>query len=87
MLMGMNYPNIYRRTKVERSRNSPNANYGWSTGAHTKELAVGWLLQHVVNTDLILHDSHTFGEMRDYVTADWADRWPAEMAWVARKPS
>ena len=78
MLMGMNYPNIYRRTKVEKSRNSPNANYGWSTGAHTKELAVGWLLQHVVNTDLVIHDSHTFGEMRDYVTVDSGGYGPAD---------
>ena len=78
MLMGMNYPNIYRRTKVDKSRNSPNANYGWSTGAHTKELAVGWLLQHVVNTDLVIHDSHTFGEMRDYVTIDSGGYGPAD---------
>jgi len=78
MLMGMNYPNIYRRGKVDKARNSPNANYGWSTGAHTKELAVGWLLQHVVNTDLVIHDSHTFSEMRDYVTVDSGGYGPAD---------
>ena len=26
-------------------------------------------------------------EMRDFVTADWAHQWPAEMAWVVRKPA
>ena len=30
---------------------------------------------------------HAGSDMRDYATADWADQWPAEMAWIARKPS
>ena len=30
---------------------------------------------------------HRGSEVRDYVTADWANQWPAEMAWIARKPS
>lgn len=78
-LLGMNYPRIFRRTKVDRTRDGNNVpTYGWSTTAHNKELAIGWLLQHVVGSDLIIHDHHTFMEMRDYVTAERGGYGPAD---------
>jgi len=41
----------------------------------------------VVEDFVELRAPHPGTEKRFYVTADWAHRWPAEMAWVARKAS
>ena len=77
-LIGMNYPNIFRRRKVDRTTHPNVPTYGWSTTAHNKELAIGWLLQHVIGAELIIHDHHTFMEMRDYVTQDSGGYGPAD---------
>jgi hypothetical protein len=77
-LIGMNYPNIFRRKKVDRTTHPNVPTYGWSTTAHNKELAIGWLLQNIVNKDLLIHDHHTYMEMRDYVTQDSGGYGPAD---------
>ena len=47
----------------------------------------------LVDTGFVVEDfievqvPHTGSEKRGSATADWAHRWPAEMAWIARKPS
>lgn len=78
ILIGLNYPNIFRRRKVDRTTHSNVPTYGWSTTAHNKELAIGWLLQNVVSHDLTIHDHHTFMEMRDYVTQETGGYGPAD---------
>ena len=78
ILIGLNYPNIFRRRKVDRTTHSNVPTYGWSTTAHNKELAIGWLLQNVVSRDLCIHDHHTFMEMRDYVTQENGGYGPAD---------
>jgi hypothetical protein len=77
-LIGMNYPNIFRRKKVDRTTHSNVPTYGWSTTAHNKELAIGWLLQNVISKELLIHDHHTYMEMRDYVTQDTGGYGPAD---------
>ena len=72
MLMGMGYPRLYRRLRTDRHDQPNDSPFGWQTTMKTKADAVGWLLQHIVETDLIIHDHHTFMELRDYVTVDGA---------------
>jgi hypothetical protein len=78
MLMGLDYPNLYRRVRNDKTRQAADKPYGWSTTTLSKELAIGWLLQHIVNTELTIHDHHTFMEMRDYVTLDRGGYGPAD---------
>jgi hypothetical protein len=77
-LIGMNYPNVFRRKKVDRTTHPNVPTFGWSTTAQNKELAIGWLLQHITNRELDIHDHHTFMEMRDYVTVDRGGYGPAD---------
>jgi len=78
ILIGLNYPRIFRRKKVDRTTHSNVPTYGWSTTAHNKELAIGMLLQYVVSKDIVIHDHHTFMEMRDYVTQERGGYGPAD---------
>ncbi len=78
ILLGMNYPNIYRREKVDKTTHPNVPTYGWSTTAHNKELAVGMLLQSVIDRDIVIHDHHTYMEMRDYVTTERGGYGPAD---------
>ena len=41
----------------------------------------------VVDDFIEVRAPHTGDEVHFFVTADWANRWPAEMAWIVRKPS
>lgn len=70
VLQGMNYPNMYlRQVKLD---NTPGhltgEQWGWATSLQTKHIAIGFLINVVTNHQLILHDSKTYSEMRNYVT-------------------
>lgn len=70
MLQGMAYPNIYlRQSKLD---NTPGhltgQQWGWATSLQTKHIAIGFLINVVVNSQLRLHDPKTYSEMRNYVT-------------------
>lgn len=68
-LLGMNYPRIFRRTRVDRTPGKIAGDiYGWSTTAQSKQVAVGFLLKVVVDETLTIHDAKTFSEMKNYVT-------------------
>lgn len=51
----------------------------------------GWF-HLLVDTGFVVEDfievrvPHAGSEQRGSATADWARQWPAEMAWIARKP-
>lgn len=70
-LVGMNYPKVWRHTKIDRTPGKQVGDtYGWSTTAQTKHIAVGWLLKVVIDRDLLIHDHETYMEMRNYVFED-----------------
>lgn len=70
-LLGMNYPYVWQKRRPDSTPGKVSTEqYGWSTTAQSKGLAVGWLLKNVVDGDLVLHDRKTYEEMRNYVTLD-----------------
>jgi hypothetical protein len=70
-LLGMEYPNIYRRARPDSTPGKVSGDlHGWSTTVQSKHLAVGWLLKCVVDGSLTLHHSKTYSEMQNYVTAE-----------------
>jgi hypothetical protein len=77
-LMALSYPNLIKRTLIDRYTQPGVPQYGWHTTPMSKDLAIGHALQHVINRELSIHDHHTFMEMRDYVTADRGGYGPAD---------
>lgn len=70
-LLGMNYPNVWLKVRPDSSPGKVSSEqYGWSTTAKSKHLAIGWLLKMVMDGALTIHDKYTYEEMRDYVTLD-----------------
>lgn len=70
-LHGMNYPNIYRKVRPDSSPGKVSTEqYGWSTTAKSKHLAIGWTIKHVVDQTITIHDRFTFEEMTNYVRND-----------------
>lgn len=70
-LLGMNYPNIYRRARPDSTPGKVSGDlHGWSTTMQSKHLAIGWLLKAVVDGSLTLHHAKTYDEMRNYVSTD-----------------
>jgi len=77
-LMSLSYPNLTKRQYVDRHIQPGTPTYGWHTTPQSKDLAVGWALQHIVNRELTIHDHNTFMEFRDYVTADRGGYGPSD---------
>lgn len=80
-IVGDNYPLVYISQNVAKAQGKITGNdiYGWSTNNSTKHLAVQHLKKAVTDPvvsigeqsyGLIIHDSVTLLEMRDYVTTD-----------------
>lgn len=77
-LIELDYPNIYRQRFADKNPGKIAEMYGWSTSWKRKEWAVGFLIKLITDNSLILHDQHTFDEMRDYVTLDNGGYAPAD---------
>lgn len=86
-LIGMNYPYVWKNRLADTTPGKTSDHHGWRTTAHSKELAVGWLLKMVVDganekavglPHFTIHDSSTFREMRDYVTLESGGYGPAD---------
>ncbi len=70
-LLGMNYPNLYRRARPDSTPGKVTGDlHGWSTTVRSKHLAIGWLLKAVVDNSLVLHHSKTYDEMGNYVSSE-----------------
>lgn len=76
-LILMNYPYIWQNRLADTTPGKTNDHYGWRTTAHSKELAIGWMLKFLVDganervrgiKNFTIHDQRTFAESRDYVT-------------------
>jgi hypothetical protein len=77
-LIGMNYPNIPLRTKIDTTPGRWSDHHGWSTTAQTKQYMIGALLKYLVDHDIIIHDKTTFEELKAYVTYDNGTFGPAD---------
>lgn len=77
-LIEIDYPNLYRRRAADKHQGKIGEMYGWSTSFKTKEWAVGFLIKLLADSNLVLHDAHTFQEMRDYITLDNGGYGPAD---------
>jgi hypothetical protein len=70
-LLGMEYPNIYRRARPDSTPGKVSGDlHGWSTTVQSKHLAIGWLLKCVVDGSLAIHHPKTYGEMGNYITLE-----------------
>lgn len=76
-LLGMNYPYLYRRGKIDRTPGKVSDFHGWSTTAQTKNLMIGWLLKVIMDRSIIIHSRVLFNELKDYVTLDGGGYGPA----------
>ena len=77
-LIELDYPNIYKQRFADKTPGKISEMYGWSTSWKRKEWAIGFLLKIVTDCSLILHDQHTFDELRDYVTMANGGYGPAD---------
>jgi hypothetical protein len=76
-LVQMNYPKLYRATWADKNPGAVAQVYGWNTTFKSKEWAIGHLLKLIVDEEISIHDSHTFTELRDYVTLPQGGYGPA----------
>jgi hypothetical protein len=81
-LLGLNYPNIIRLGKADKTPGKVNADqWGWDTNVQTKHEAIGWLLEHFTGplrrdedgryaSGLLVHDRATYSELVNYVALE-----------------
>lgn len=69
-LQGLAYPNIYQRqTKLDKTPGKlTGQQWGWSTSLQTKHIAVGYGINALTQSSLVIHDPITYKEMKNYVT-------------------
>lgn len=76
-LVEMGYPNLYRAPYADKNPGIISSTYGWSTTFKSKEWAIGHLLKLIVDTDIVVHDAHTYQELRNYVSLEKGGYGPA----------
>jgi hypothetical protein len=69
-LQGLAYPNIYMRAeKLDKTPGKlTGSQWGWSTSLQTKHIAVGYGINALTQSSLLIHDPITYKEMKNYVT-------------------
>jgi hypothetical protein len=77
-LVELDYPNIYRQRFADKNPGKIAEMYGWSTTWKRKEWAIGHLIKLITDSSLIIHDQHTFDELRDYITLPNGGYGPAD---------
>lgn len=75
-LLQMDYPYIWKNQWADKAPGKVAENYGWETTQKRKQWAIGNLLKAVLDKDIVIHDSETFNEMRNYVTLTDGDYGP-----------
>jgi hypothetical protein len=72
------YDNVWRDKRPDRQRESFNV-YGWSTNWQRKNWCIGDLQRSIVDHSLVIHDSKTYRQLRNYVeraNGDWGNSDP-----------
>lgn len=67
-LIQMNYPNLYKHRWADREPTKIASQYGWDTNEARKQWMIGFLLKLIIDHVVIIHDSQTYFELRNYVT-------------------
>jgi len=68
-LIKMNYPKLWKFRRADRGGTSAIAMniYGWSTNYQRKHWAIGNVVRLLYDNSLIIHDTETYHQMRNYV--------------------
>lgn len=66
-LLHLEYPYIWKHRLADKLPGTFDERYGWSSTFKTKNEAIGNLLKVLVDKDIMIHDSKTFSEMKNYV--------------------
>jgi hypothetical protein len=69
-LLNLDYPNMFQSLVADGLPGRFTGKFGWSSSYRSKDLAIGWLLRHVIEHGITIHDQKTFDEMDDYVTLE-----------------
>ena len=76
-LVNMEYPHLWKSRWADKTPGIVATTYGWQTTHKSKEWAIGFLLKIIIDSDLQIHDSTTFTELRDYVSLEHGGYGPA----------
>jgi hypothetical protein len=78
VLQHLNYPNLWRWRWPDRPIHKLGSSaYGWSTNGRTKPWMIS-NMQHMLRSNaLLLHDTSTYQELREYTHTDWGEMRPA----------
>lgn len=66
-LLHLEYPFIWKHRLADKTPGTFDERWGWSSTFKTKNEAIGNLLKVLVDHDIVIHDSKTFSEMKNYV--------------------
>jgi hypothetical protein len=79
VLLGMNYPNIYKRARPDSTPGKQGGDiWGWMTTQQSKHFMMGVAKKYLADGDLEIHDAQTFAEMKEYVTDEDGKMRPAD---------
>jgi hypothetical protein len=67
-LLQMGYPHIWNHQWADKAPGKVGENFGWDTSNKRKHWAIGNLQKAVIDGDIVIHDSETFNELKNYVT-------------------
>lgn len=67
-LLQMDYPFLWNHQWADKAPGKVGENFGWEMTMKRKHWAIGNLQKAVIDGDIIIHDSETFNEMKNYVT-------------------
>lgn len=82
-LIKMNYPNLYKFHRGDRGGDTAIAMnvYGWSTNYQRKHWAVANVIKLLYDESIVIHDSETYHQMRNYVVLDNGEMGNARESW------
>lgn len=77
VLQHLRVPNLWRWQLPDRPIHKRGNVYGWSTNTKSKPWGIGQLMHYVSKRQLLVHDSRTYHEMREYINIDGIEMGPA----------
>lgn len=67
-LLQADYPYLWKHQWADKHPGKIGDNFGWEMTNKRKQWMVGNLLKAIIDKDILIHDSETFNEMKNYVT-------------------
>lgn len=69
-IIAANYPNIWMDKRPDRIRVGSFSLAGWSTNYQRKRWAIGVLQRQIIDKSIVLHDTLTYNQLRNFVEHD-----------------